>query len=162
MKKAARLIVYLTFGSTLFAQSIQPPANSDELKFFRYLLMTLGSLDYSQEFITNTRGDIIRQFGLNDSEAATIQSAAQVMRTTLQQIRQSIQSTPTGNSSAPALSALIAQRDQVIESLANSILASVRAETATRLRFPGNFVAQRNAGGGSTLKQPASVKGGVK
>ena len=44
---------------------------------------------------------------------------------------------------AAALSALDAQREQKIESLANRILNSVRPATAARLRAPGRVLASK-------------------
>jgi hypothetical protein len=147
MKYASRITVaFLALQVASHGQTTQPPANPDELNFFHYLLMTLGSIDYGADFIKNTQDSVVRQFGLSGQEASVIQSAAQSLHTTLLQIRQSANSIIVGkvslsSSDLAALSALTAQRDQQIATLANSILNSVSTATAVRLRFPGNLVA---------------------
>jgi hypothetical protein len=145
MKRVSRLIYCLTLlGACGYAQAAQAPATPDELKYFRYLLMTLGSLDYRAEFVAAHENALVPQFGLNAQEAAVIHSAAQSLHSTLQEIRQSANGitaakhalTPTELS---ALTALAARRDQAIATLANQILNSVRPVTAARLRAAGDL-----------------------
>jgi hypothetical protein len=134
----------LLICSAALAQS-QAPASANELKYFRYLFRTLGSIDYSSSFIQNFESAVIAQFGLNAQEAAMLDSAGQSFRSVLASTRTSaisILSAKTSLTSADgaALAALKAQQDQMVQTLANQLLNSVRPQTAVRLRAPGDLM----------------------
>lgn len=115
--------------------------------------MNLASLDHSPDAVANLGHGLVKQFGLNAAEMAVISNAGQTLKLTLSQLRQSLQATMAGKTVlAPADSAsisnLVAQRDQLIATLAQQILSSVRPETAARLRVPGDIVATKVNGKG--------------
>jgi hypothetical protein len=110
------------------------------------MLMNLASLDHHPKAIEAYEASLVKQFGLNPQESATIHARAQRLNALLAQLRQSSQATVNGkknlsSADTTALSALADQRDQLINILANEILNAVRPETAARLRAPGHIVA---------------------
>jgi hypothetical protein len=116
------------------------------------MLMNLASLDHSPSAVTAFGNHLAPQFGLNSQESAQIQSAAQQLATLLLQIRASAATITAGktvlsDADAASLAALSSQREQLITTLANQILNSVRPETAARLRMPGQIVAAATAKG---------------
>jgi len=127
-------------------QTAQPAATPDELKFFQFMLMNLASIDHSPDAVTSYSKLLGRQFGLNDTETGILNSAAVTLRTQLQQIRSSTTNIVSRNqvlsaADRAALQALIINRNQLVQTLANQILNSVRPITATRLRMPGHIMA---------------------
>jgi hypothetical protein len=146
MKRLNRLCVFLLFCCGCYSQAPQALATPDELRYFRFMLMNLASLDHHQDAVKRFEESLVKQFGLNKQESATIHAVAQRLNVLLMQLRQSSQSMLRGKSDlsgadAAALSALSTQRDQFIDSLSNEILNSVRPETAARLRAPGHHLA---------------------
>jgi hypothetical protein len=136
---------FVLLAGACFAQS-QAPVTTDELQYFRFMLMNLASLDHSPAAVTAFENSLVPQHGLNAQEAAQIHAAGQTLAALLQQIRQSANAITAGKRSlsgadVAALQALINQREQLIESLANQIVNSVRPVTATHLRTPGHIVA---------------------
>lgn len=124
----------------------QPPVTGVELKFLRYLLLNVGSLDHSPDAIAAYEDSLVMQFGINAQESAVIHSAGQSLNTLLAQLRQSTQSLMAGKTvlepaDITTLASLNAQREQAIATLANQILNSVSAATASRLRSPGRILA---------------------
>ena len=57
------------------AQVAQPTLTSNELQFFRFLLMTVGSIDYDPNAVASYEQQLPRVFGLNERETAVIHSA---------------------------------------------------------------------------------------
>jgi hypothetical protein len=146
MKIVRKCCVFVLFCCGCYAQIAQPLATTDELPFFRFMLTNLASLDHSPKAIEAYEASLVKQFGLNAQESATIHASAQTLKALLTQLRQSSQAIVNGKknpaaSDATALSALADQRDQLINTLANEILNAVRPETAARLRAPGQVVA---------------------
>ena len=138
--------VFLLLCCGCYAQGTQAPATADELPFFRFMLTNLASLDHSPKAIGAFEASLVKQFGLNTQESATIHASAQTLNALLTQLRQSSQAILNGkknlsSADATALSSLADQRDQLIATLANEILNAVRPETAARLRAPGQVVA---------------------
>ena len=137
-------LIWLSAGC--YAQSSQPLATPDELGYFRYMLLNLASIDHSQESVQRYEENLLSQFGLSDQEALVIHGAAVTLHSQLLQIRQ-IQTQLTAgkvslsDSDRSTLATLGAQREQLIDTLANQILNSVRPSTATSLRAPGHLVA---------------------
>jgi hypothetical protein len=124
----------------------QPPATGDELKFLRFLLINVASLDHSPDAVKAYEESLVMQFGLSTQESATIHSVGQTLNTALAELRQSTQTLVAGKtalepSDVSALASLNAQREQQIATLANQILNSVSATTAARLRSPGHILA---------------------
>ena len=124
----------------------QPPATGDELKFLRFLLTNVASLDHSPDAVKAYEESLAMQFGLGAQESAAIHSAGQALNTVLAELRQSTQTLVAGKtalapSDVTALASLNAQREQQIAKLANQILNSVSATTAARLRAPGHLLA---------------------
>jgi hypothetical protein len=132
-----------------YGQTAQPPATSEELKYLRFLLMQMGSAGHHPNAKAAFENNLIRQFGLNNQEAAVIRAAGQELQVVLQQLRPAVRAIvpdSTGRLSAwdkATLAALTAQREQKVEALANRILSQVRPQTASRLRLPGRILAQR-------------------
>jgi hypothetical protein len=136
---------FALLAGACFAQS-QAPVTKDELQYFRFMLMNLASLDHSPTAVAAFEAALVPQHGLNAQEAAQIHAAGQTLAALLQQIRSSANAITAGkktlsDSDTAALQALINQRDQLLETLANQILNSVRPETAGRLRKPGQIMA---------------------
>jgi hypothetical protein len=144
---AVLLISAVCSGQTAqTAQTAQPPATAAELKFLRFLLLNVGSLDHSPDAIASYENSLVKQFGLSAQESTAIHSAGQTLNTALAQLRQSTQALVAGKTvlsptDIATLQSLNAQREQTIESLANQILNSVSAITAARLRTPGHILA---------------------
>jgi hypothetical protein len=129
-----------------YAQGPQPAATADELRYFRFMLMNVGSIDHSPKAIDAYEASLVKQFGLNTQESAAIHAAGQRLNALLTQLRPSSKAVVNGKKNlsaadATALSALSDQREQLIATLANEILNAVRPETAARLRTPGHMVA---------------------
>lgn len=146
MRIVRKCCVFVLFCCGCYAQVAQPLATTDELSFFRFMLMNLASLDHSPKAIDAYEASLVKQFGLNTKESATIHAGAQRLNSLLAQLRQSSKATVNGkkdlsSADTTALSALADQRDQLINILANEILNAVRPETAARLRAPGQVVA---------------------
>jgi len=151
MTSVKRACVLGLLAGACLAQS-QAPATTDQLQYFRFMLMNLASLDHSPSAVTAFGNHLAPQFGLNSQESAQIQSAAQQLATLLLQIRASAATITAGktvlsDADAASLAALSSQREQLITTLANQILNSVRPETAARLRMPGQIVAAATAKG---------------
>jgi hypothetical protein len=104
------------------AQVAQPTLTSNELQFFRFLLMTVGSIDYDPNAVASYEQQLPRVFGLNERETAVIHSAGQEMHTVLSQIRQSAAplrgKTVLSPSDQATLAALSAERESAILRLA--------------------------------------------
>ncbi|SPF39591.1 exported hypothetical protein [Candidatus Sulfopaludibacter sp. SbA4] len=140
------LCAFVLICSGCYGQASQAPATAEELQYFRFTLMNLASLDHSPDSVKTYEDSLVKQFGLNAQESATIHAAAQSLNALLKQLRQSAQATLKGKQSLSSgdlssLSALSARREQLIATLSNQILNAVRPETAARLRVPGNVVA---------------------
>ncbi len=139
----------LVISSVCFGQTVtQPLATADEIKYLRFLLLSVGSLDHSPDATKSYENSLLLQFGLSTQEAAVIHSAGQILNTILAQLRQSTQTLVAGKTVlAPAdittLANLNAQREQQIVTLANQILNSVSSTTATRLRSAGHILAAK-------------------
>jgi hypothetical protein len=141
-------VVLLLAAGACFAQPPQAPASVDEMQYLRFLLMNIASLDHSPDAIQRFEDGIGKQFGLNKEEAAVIRAAGNELNALLKQLRQSSRAIVPGKSGltpadSVALSRLAEQREQMIQSLANRILNSVRPVTAARLRAPGPILASK-------------------
>jgi hypothetical protein len=142
-------IAVLCWSCTFWArgQSV-PPASVDEIKYLRFLLMKAGSIDHSADSVDRFERGIVKQFGLDNQEAAAIHAAGQEMKGVLNRLRQSAKAVTTGKpvlapSDFASLSKLAVERDAALDALANRILASVRPATAARLRAPGQILARK-------------------
>ena len=146
MKVTTKCCLFLLLCCGCYAQSAQPLATTDELQYFRFMLMNLASLDHSPKAIDAYEASLVKQFGLNTQESATIHASAQRLNALLAQLRQSSEAVVNGKKSLSSadtttLCSLSDQRDQLINTLANEILNAVRPETAARLGAPGHIVA---------------------
>jgi uncharacterized protein (DUF885 family) len=140
----ALLILGMSYGC--YAQATQPPATPDELQYLSFMLMEVASIDHSPDAIHNFGGLLVQQFGLSADEAVVIHTAGQTLNSLLQTLRQSQRSIMAGKTAlsaadASALAALAAQRQELISTLANQILNSVRPGTANLLRAQGHVLA---------------------
>ncbi|MGA3187628.1 MAG: hypothetical protein ABSF22_11030 [Bryobacteraceae bacterium] len=138
-------VVILLTSSVCLGQTAQPPATAAQLKYFRFMLLNVGSIDHSPDAIAAYESSLVVQFGLSAQESAAIHSAGQSLNALLTQLRQSTQALVAGKTSltsadAATLASINTQREQTIASLANQILNSVSATTAARLRAPGNIM----------------------
>jgi hypothetical protein len=128
-----------------YSQASQAPATTDELHFFEFMLMNVGSIDHSPAAVAAYETSLVRQFNLSSQESAAIHSAGQTLNALLKQLRQQAAVIAQGkqapsSTDAAALAALTSQRQEMISTLANQILNSVSTATAARLRSPGHIV----------------------
>ena len=147
LRSFALLLIACCVGA--WAQGGQAPATTQELSYFRFMLLNLGHAG-SSSVRQQAEAHLAVQFGLNQEEIGIIDGAAQQMASLIQQANRTLAAT---NSSAsgpdPAtVSTLTVQREQMIVTLAAQILNSVRPETAVQLRSPGHIVANAVYGGG--------------
>lgn len=146
MKLSRYVFVLLTFCCGCYAQGSKAPVTSAELQYFRFVLMNVGSIDHSPDAIQSFEALVAKQIGLNSQESAVIHSAGQTLNALLKTLRSSSQSITAGKTTltptdGAALAALTAQREQMIVSLTNQILNSVRSSVANTLRAQGNILA---------------------
>jgi len=141
------LLVACSVGA--WAQVCQAPATTEELTYFRFMLLNLGQAG-SSSARQQAESHLAIQFGLNQQEVGIIDGAAQQMASLLQRENRAFEATSSDASgpSAATVENLAAQREQVIVDLAARILNSVRPETADQLRVPGHIVANAVHGGG--------------
>jgi hypothetical protein len=126
-------------------QTTQAPVNPNELMFFRFMLMSVGSVDHSPEAAAAYEASLVKQFGLSAQELAVIHSAGQQLNVLLKQINTETRAITQGkpalsSADAAALASLTSQREQMITTLSNQILNSVSPTTATSLRAPGQML----------------------
>ncbi len=138
------LLLFACLGC--YAETVQPPVSTDELQFFRYMLMSVGGIDHHPDAAKRYENYLVKEFGLNAQESTLIHDAAQRLNTLLTQLRQATQATLNGKTAVTAqdtasLKAMAIQRDQLITTLSNEILKAVRPEVADRLRTPGRTLA---------------------
>ena len=142
MRHTCFAILLLSGGA--FAQGPQALATADELKYLRFLLLNVASLDHHPTAVQSFEGQLVKQFGLNIQESAAIHAAGQTLKPLLAQHRQSSSAILAGKTrltptDLAALARLDTQREQTITNLANQVLSSVRGETAvsyTHLTLP--------------------------
>ena len=140
-------LAILLVSSVCLGQTVaQPPATTAELKYLRFMLLNVASLDHSPDTIAQYEASLVFQFGLSSQELAAIHSAGQSMHTVLAQLRQSTKTLLAGKTTllpadTTALASINAQREQEITTLANQVLNSVSATAATRLRAPAHIMA---------------------
>ena len=119
-------------------------ATADQVNYFRYLLMSLGDPDSTPSTIAAAEASVTRDFQLDKADLAVLQTAAKKFQTTVQSLRSQmdylISHQGISGASGPAADTLRAQMDSTVAQIANQVLASVRPETAARLRVPGDIV----------------------
>lgn len=145
MRFAKRGWVLILFCWGCYGQASQSPASADELRFFEYMLMNAGSIDHHSTATAAHETSLVKQFGLSAEESAVIHAAGQRLNALLKQLRQQAAATTQSKqrlstADATALTALMAQRQQMIATLTNQILNSVSAPSAARLRAAGSIV----------------------
>ncbi|HLH18972.1 MAG TPA: hypothetical protein VKX45_17260 [Bryobacteraceae bacterium] len=128
-------VLLLLLACACHAQSSQPPVTADELQFFRFMLMNIGSIDHHPDAVAAYEASLVKQFGLNSQESGFLHGQGQRLNALLKQLRRQSQAIVSGKKNlsaadADALTALINQREQLITTLANEILNAVRPETA--------------------------------
>jgi hypothetical protein len=143
------LLLLLSLSAACYAQSSQPPATADELQFFRFMLMNVGSIDHHPNAVAAYEASLVKQFGLNPQESGFIHGQGQRLNALLKRLRREWQAIVSGKkhlsgADADALTALINQREELIATLTNEILNGVRAQTAGRLRAPGQVIAAKH------------------
>lgn len=136
-------IASILFTTAIYGQSSQPPATPQELSYFHVVLLNLAESQSSLQR-QQQEAHLAVQFGLSTEEVSAFDAATQQLGTLLQTIRQSLAT----NNSVAAVASLNSQRDQLITTLANQILNTVRPETSARLRVPARIVAAAAYGGG--------------
>jgi hypothetical protein len=154
-------IAVLLFSGLCFAQPAQnnvAGASRLEMKYLRFMLLNVASIDHSPDAVAQYESSLAMQFGLSTAESAVIHSAGQTLKTHLTQTQQSMKALLAGKTSlsqkdAAALATLNAEREQMIVSLANQILSSVSTVTAARLRSPGRIMASAAAARTKTTAQ---------
>jgi hypothetical protein len=57
--------MFVLFSVAAFAQLTQSSATSDELRYLRFLLMNVGSIDHSAKSVEAYEASLVRKFGLN-------------------------------------------------------------------------------------------------
>ena len=148
MKRAMTFVLVVCgyCSASLSAQGVQPAPTNDEMKYLRFMLMNVGSIDHSPDAKGRFEQGMAEQFGLNQAESAVIHALGQALNSTLSQLRTSARAVVAGKQTltpadTTALSALVAQREALLATLAQQVLNSVRPETAARLRVPGHVLA---------------------
>jgi len=89
-------LAILLVSSVCFGQTAQPPATTAQLKYLRFMLLNVASLDHSPDAKAAYEGSLVLQFGLSSQESAVIHSAGQALNTLLVQLRQSTQALVAG------------------------------------------------------------------
>jgi hypothetical protein len=139
-------LALLLISNVCFAQTSQPPATPEEIKYLRFILLNVASLDHSPDAIKAFEDSLVKQFGLVSLDSAAIHSAGLALNSLLAQNRQSLRTIVAGRTvlspaDLAALADLDAQREKTIATLANQILNSVSPVVAVRLRTAGHILA---------------------
>jgi hypothetical protein len=127
------------------AQNAQPPATTEELKFFHYMLMNVSSVGRTAEGVKHQMDLLSKQFGLTAQEMNVISQASDSLNARLMQIKHSadaivLNKKQLSDSENGALTSLADDREANIAVLTNQILSSVSTQTALRLRAPAHLV----------------------
>lgn len=151
MRTVRACCMLVLFSVATFAQLTQSSVTSDELRYLRFLLMNVGTIDHSAKSVEAYEASLVRKFGLNQQEVNVIHAAGQRLNALLQQLRQQSQATLRGKKAvstddAATLASLAQRREELIETLANQILNQVRPETAAHMRAADSKVAPSQAG----------------
>jgi len=130
----------------LKAQPTQAPATADQVTYFRFMLLGLASPDFSPDVVAAYQHALIIQHGLNNQEISSITEAASTLQALLRPMKQTIAQIVEGKqtlsqSDILALQSLASEREQLIASLANQILGSLRPRTTQSFRTAANLVA---------------------
>jgi hypothetical protein len=146
--------VFLLAMSAGFAQTSQQSLTMWEIKYFRYILKTLGNPDYSPAFVSDFEKHLVADFTMTPQEKAALDAAGQSYRTFLLSARQTEASVRAGKATLTAgdgatLQGLYAQEGQTVTSLAAQVMNAVRPETATRLAAAANVMTKFPAFGGN-------------
>jgi len=141
-------LTILLISSVCSGQTSQRPVAPNEIRYLRFMLLNVASLDHGPEAIKSFEDALVKQFGLSRQESDVIHSAGQSLKPVLAQLRQSSRALVAGKAvlspaDAAALASLNEQREQIIVNLANQILNSVSPGAATRLRVPGRILPNR-------------------
>ncbi len=72
MRTFANLLCSCLILGGCYAQTSQAPATPDELQHFRFMLMSLASLDHGQSVNKLYDDYLVKQFGLNSQELTLI------------------------------------------------------------------------------------------
>jgi len=128
----------------------QAPPVPSEQQYLRFILLNIASLDHDPEGIKAFESHLVKQFGLNAQESASIHAAGQALRPLLDQNRRAGRTIAAGKrvlapGDLAALRDMDAQREQRIAVLASQILSDVRPVTAARLTAAGRNVAAGTA-----------------
>ena len=140
-----RTYIAILFLGLCYAQQ-QAPATADELKYLRFMLLNIASIDHDPKAIKAYEDNLVKLHGLSAQESATIHSLGVTLNLLLAQNRKIAQGIVANkqslsDSDKDALAQLDAEREQKIMDLANQLLNSVSAATAARLRAPGHILA---------------------
>ena len=120
------------------------PAPLAQLKYIRFMLLNVASLDHDAKAIAAYEDSLVKLFGLTAAESAVIHAAGQLLHAVLAQHRQTLLATVAGKASLSAadqtaIANLEIARESEIFDLSKQITSSVRPETAGRLKAPGMF-----------------------
>jgi hypothetical protein len=131
------LLILVSLSACVAVGQTIPPGH-DSLSFARVTLMTLASPDFAPNLVAPTEDYLTKRLGLSTQDLATIDGAAQTLRSFLAQARQSEQTIVAGKASLTsadnaALAGLVAQRDTLLANLLNQIMQNVSADVATKL-----------------------------
>ena len=131
----------LLFSGACFGQTAQPPATPAELKYLRFLILNVASLDHSPDAIKSYEDSLVLQFGLNPQDSVAIHSAGPNHKYDACPAPAVHQTLVAGKT---ALRRTISRRSKLQcaaraghRTLANQILNTVTPVTAARLRPPG-------------------------
>lgn len=144
MKIVSHAILCAFYCCVLFAQHpIQPPTQ-EQINFFRYLLMSIGSSDHDPKISKMNRDGIVLLYGLNEQEAKVLDSAGKSFASAMISFQRSKTAITSGKATLTdadraSIAVLSSQLDETIKNLANQILTSVRLERAVLLRLQGDL-----------------------
>src|SRR6266850_7771682 len=99
----------LLISAVCYAQTAQAPATPDEVKYLRFMLLNVASLDHDPKAVKAYEEALVMQFGLNAQESASIHVLGQTLKPTLARLRQSSHAIVAGKSAlSPADNAALA------------------------------------------------------
>jgi hypothetical protein len=140
----------LTLLNASGQQLTQPPATSDEVDFFHYLLTSIADPAIDPNSAKQNETNMIQQYGLNEQEATAFHAAGQQFASAMNDFRSKRRTILAGKvipsaTDEPALAAVSAELDQVISNATNQLLNSMRPGKAVLLRLQGQLTAQASA-----------------
>lgn len=140
----------LTLLSASGQQLPQPPATSDEIDFFHYLLISIADPAIDPNMARQNETNMILQYGLNSQEAAALHAAGQQFASAMNNFRSKRRTILAGKAipsatDEPALVSVSTELEQGIANTTNQLLNLLRPGKAVLLRLQGQLAGQATA-----------------